>query len=170
MGERLNRLLERPESRAAFLTPPVPVLVWEAAPRERTSKELLWVTNPRIRLNLPSDDPLVYRVEKSTSKSNAFGLGVTLGRAANNDVVVDDPSVSRVHAFLQLDGHSRVWHVLDAESSAGTFVGGERLAPGRPAPLADGAVLLLGHVELRFLAPGSFEAYLRARPAIPAHE
>ena len=160
MGERLTRLLDHPASRASFTRPPAPVLVWEAAPRERTTPELLWVTNPKIRVDQPSDDPLVYRVEKAT-KQNAFGLGITLGRATNNDIVVDDPSVSRFHAYLQLDPHSKIWHVIDAESSTGTFVGGERLAPRRPAPLADRSVFTVGHVELRFLAPDSFESFLR---------
>ncbi|HVE85725.1 MAG TPA: FHA domain-containing protein [Myxococcales bacterium] len=166
MGERLTRLLDHAATHTAFTSPPVPVLVWEAAPRERTSSDLLWVTNPKIRVDRPSNDPLLYRVEKA-SRQNAFGLGITLGRATNNDVVVDDPSVSRFHAYLQLDGHSKVWHVVDAESSTGTFVGGERLAPRRPAPLADGAVFTVGHVELKFLSPESFGGFLKAWPKLP---
>jgi pSer/pThr/pTyr-binding forkhead associated (FHA) protein len=166
MGERLSRLLESPASRAAYTNSSAPVLVWEAAPRERTSPELLWVTNPKIRIDRPSNDPLVYRVEKA-SKQNAFGLGITLGRATNNDVVVDDPSVSRFHAYLQLDRHSHVWHLVDAESSTGTFVGGERLAPRRPAPLADRSVFTAGHVELRFLTPESFSSFLQTWPRTP---
>jgi len=163
MGERLTHLLDHPGKRAAFSTPPVPVLVWEAAPPDRTTPELLWVTNPKIRIDRSSDDPLAYRVEKS-SKQNAFGLGITLGRATNNDIVVDDPSVSRFHAYLQLDNHSHVWHLVDAESSTGTFVGGERLAPRRPAPLADRSAFTMGHVELRFFVPDSFEYFLRTWP------
>lgn len=170
MGERLTRLLDQPANRATFARSQAPVLVWEAAPRERTSPELLWVTNPRIRIDRPSNDPLVYRVQKSASKSNAFGLGVTLGRAANNDIVVDDPSVSRFHAYLQLDGHSHVWHVVDAESSAGTFVGGSRLPPRRPAPLADGCVFTVGHVHLKFLTPESFEIFLRTWSKAPVRD
>lgn len=163
MGERLTQLLDRPAKRAAFSKHPTPVLVWEGAPRERVSQELLWVTNPKIRIDPPSNDPLIYRVEKS-AKQNAFGLGITLGRATNNDIVVDDPSVSRFHAYFQQDGHSKFWHLVDAESSTGTFVGGGRLAPRRPAPLADGAVFVVGHVELKFLTPESFESFLRSWP------
>src|SRR4051812_2257457 len=167
MGERLTRLLDSPANRAAYANFSAPLLVWEGAPHQRTTSELLWVTNPKIRIDRPSNDPIVYRVEKA-SKQNAFGLGITLGRAANNDIVVDDPSVSRFHAYLQLDNHSRVWHLVDAESSTGTFVGGERLAPRRPAPLADRSMFTVGHVELRFLTPESFDSFVRSWPRIPS--
>src|SRR5262245_48104738 len=136
MSERLQRLLERPALRANFLSAEVPVLVWQGAPIEK-DRELLWVTNPNIKTTNGGADPLVYRVEKR--KGNAFGLGITLGRATNNDIHIDHPSVSRFHAYFTHDEHNFVWHVVDAESSSGTYVGGERLPPKRPAPLQDGA-------------------------------
>ena len=80
MGERLTRLLDSPANRAAYANSSAPLLVWESAPHQRTTSELLWVTNPKIRIDRPSNDPIVYRVEKA-SKQNAFGLGITLGRA-----------------------------------------------------------------------------------------
>lgn len=162
MGERLTRLLDDAATRAAFRKAPVPVLVWENAPPPKLSQELLWVTNPKIRIERPGDDPLIYRIEKSP-RGNAFGLGITLGRAVNNDLVLDDPSVSRFHAYLVLDEHSKVWHVVDAESSTGTFCAGERLAPRRPAPLADGEVVRVGLVDLTFLVPEALERYVRRR-------
>src|SRR5262245_30999115 len=155
MGERLTRLLDSPANRAAYTNSSAPVLVWEGAPHERTTSELLWVTNPKIRIDLPSDDPLVYGVEKA-SKQNAFGLGITLGRATNNDVVVDDPSVSRFHAYLPLDRHRHIWHLVDDESSTATSVGGSGLAPCRAAHVAVRCAFTAGDVEMRFLMPESF--------------
>jgi pSer/pThr/pTyr-binding forkhead associated (FHA) protein len=160
MGERLSRLLDHAATRAAFWNPPAPVLLWEGAPPPRTSPELLWVTNPKIRIDRPGNDPLIYRIEKS-QRGNAFALGITLGRATNNDIVVDDPSVSRFHGYLVRDEHTKVWHMVDAESSAGTFCAGERLAPRRPAPLVDGEVIRVGLVDLTFLSPEALERYLR---------
>jgi pSer/pThr/pTyr-binding forkhead associated (FHA) protein len=161
MSNRLTNLLAAPALRAAYAMSNGPVLVWEAAPSDKASQDLLWVTNPKIKVNGPSNDPLAYRVEK-TSKGNAFGLGITLGRATNNDIPVDDPSVSRFHAYFQYDEQSRIWHVVDAESSTGTFIGGERLSPKRPAPLLNGAAFTVGHVELRFFLHPGFEQYFEA--------
>ena len=48
-----------------------------------------------------------------------------IGRSMENDLVFDDPSVSRHHAQLRaLHGH---YEVFDLSSRAGTFVNGERI-------------------------------------------
>jgi pSer/pThr/pTyr-binding forkhead associated (FHA) protein len=54
------------------------------------------------------------------------GERITIGRSADNDVVLtDDSQVSRVHALLEpLAGG---WSVRDVGSSNGTFVNGKRL-------------------------------------------
>lgn len=79
-----------------------------------------------------------------------FGLPLTLGAAAGNDVTFDDPRVSRNHAVLERRG--RVIELVDLNSENGTLVNGERIA--RRA-LADGdRVSLGGTVELTFEARG----------------
>jgi pSer/pThr/pTyr-binding forkhead associated (FHA) protein len=139
-----------------------PVLIWAGAPAPKTKadQELLWVTQGQIKLN-PGNDPLVFALAKQTGKTNAFGLGITLGRTPNNDVELDDPSVSRFHAYFQKDEQSGVWHVVDAESFNGSVCDGERLQPNRPAPVHDGSQLKFGGVEMRFLLAKAFEAMLR---------
>jgi hypothetical protein len=53
------------------------------------------------------------------------GDRLTVGSAGDNDVVVDDPSVSRVHAIVQqLNGR---WFIEDCGSRNGTSVNGRRL-------------------------------------------
>ncbi len=164
MADRLSELL-----RAQHLDPgasrrkPADVLLWWEAPRPKTSPELLWVTQTSYRLDAPGGDPLVFRLEKQQGAKNAFALGVTLGRTPNNDVMVDDVSVSRFHAYFQRDPHSSVWHVVDAESSNGTTCDGVRLQPKRPAPIPDGAELRFGAVKLTFLSAASFEKLLAER-------
>jgi len=68
------------------------------------------------------------------------------GRADYNDVVVPDPSVSTSHAKLQR--REGVWVLVDLDSTNGTFVDGERVKG--EAPLAPGAVVRLGDVQLVF--------------------
>jgi len=52
---------------------------------------------------------------------------LTVGRTDENDIVVDDPSVSRRHAQLRLAIQGDRFTVLDLRSSNGTFVDGERI-------------------------------------------
>lgn len=51
---------------------------------------------------------------------------ITLGRGEDNDVVVDDDRVSKHHAELVRNADGSV-QVFDTNSTAGTFVNGERL-------------------------------------------
>ncbi len=74
----------------------------------------------------------VLEVMNGVTKGAQHTLHVPLahvGRGAHNDVIVDDDSVSETHAKLQRrdDG----WHVVDVESTNGTYVGGQRIAGER---------------------------------------
>lgn len=52
------------------------------------------------------------------------------------DLEIKNPAVSRLHArIFRKDG---VWQIVDLGSRNGTFRNGERLAPGKAYPLADG--------------------------------
>jgi putative peptide zinc metalloprotease protein len=67
---------------------------------------------------------------------------MTIGRAPGASLVLNDPSVSRVHARISADA------VLeDAGSSHGTWLDGVRVT--EPSPLRDGAKIRLGDAELR---------------------
>ncbi|MDP2774907.1 MAG: FHA domain-containing protein, partial [Nocardioides sp.] len=48
-----------------------------------------------------------------------------IGREADNDIVGVDPSVSRYHAEIRALGDG--WEIVDIGSSAGTWVGGQRV-------------------------------------------
>jgi predicted component of type VI protein secretion system len=70
---------------------------------------------------------------------------VTIGSSLTNDVVIDEPSVSRLHAIMQVVGDT--WVVEDCGSRNGTFVAGRRI-PTMHA-LRSGDELKLGRVLLR---------------------
>jgi pSer/pThr/pTyr-binding forkhead associated (FHA) protein len=79
------------------------------------------------------------------------GEGVCrIGRGTENDVVVDDPAVSRLHARVEKEaGHYRI---VDLGSTNGTAVDGVDLRPWQPQPLMHGSTIVLaGAAELRFL-------------------
>ena len=67
----------------------------------------------------------------------------SVGRAADNDLVVTHPSVSAHHAELRFD--SEQFLLRDLSSSNGTFVNGERVTS---ATLNAGDIVHLGPVAL----------------------
>ena len=69
---------------------------------------------------------------------------ITIGREAGNDVVINDPQVSRRHASLTWDG--RQFIIQDLGSANGTFVNGVRLTA--PQVLQQGDVIGLGPTAL----------------------
>jgi pSer/pThr/pTyr-binding forkhead associated (FHA) protein len=76
----------------------------------------------------------------------------TSQRSPDIDLTELDPQklVSRQHARLLWQ--AGVVRIEDLGSLNGTFVGGKRLMPHQPEPLADGANVTLGGVPTRFVA------------------
>lgn len=60
-----------------------------------------------------------------------------------------DAGVSRKHAKIIWQGG---WMIEDLNSTNGTYLRGQRLAPNQRTLLNDGDVLLIGKVEVKFLA------------------
>lgn len=72
-----------------------------------------------------------------------------IGRSEESDVFLVDPSVSRTHAIVEVDGAQPV--VRDLGSTNGTFVNGERIEASQ---LEDGDELMFGNTRMRFEAGG----------------
>jgi hypothetical protein len=70
---------------------------------------------------------------------------VTVGRAGDNNIVLQDTGVSGYHARFELRGAQAF--VVDQNSSNGTFVNGQRV---QQTQLAGGEVILMGDTHLRF--------------------
>ncbi len=85
-----------------------------------------------------------------------------IGRSNENELAIEDSSLSPTHARLRLDD-SGEWHLIDLSSSHAVLVNGE---PYAQATLRSGDLLQLGNVKLRFI--GSRAALsLGADPAQP---
>jgi pSer/pThr/pTyr-binding forkhead associated (FHA) protein len=88
-------------------------------------------------------------INEGVSRGKRYEIRVPLahvGRGSHNDVVIDDDSVSDIHAKLQRreDG----WYLIDLASTNGTYVGGSRLTHERRL---DGAPdVRFGGVKLTF--------------------
>lgn len=145
--------------------PAVPGLVWEAPPAATAAESTSWeMTATGMGVSRPSSiDPLIFLVEKGSSTNNPFAMGVTVGRVENNDLVVDDGSVSRFHAWLQQDERSSEWSLTDAESKNGTWVDGAQLTARQRVVLKDGATLKFGDVVMRFFLPEALKTFVGDR-------
>jgi hypothetical protein len=109
-----------------------------------------WGMNPANEVDLE-----VYPLTKKPQAS--FPDRITIGRTGNNDVVIADSSVSRLHAYVRRDGGA--WVVADAGSKNGSWLRGQILEARREKPLASRALLKLGEIELTFfLADDLFAA------------
>jgi hypothetical protein len=80
----------------------------------------------------------------------SFPDRITIGRTSNNDVVIADTSISRLHAYVRRDGSQ--WVVADAGSKNGSWLRGAPLEPRRERPLPSRALVRLGEVEVTFYA------------------
>jgi pSer/pThr/pTyr-binding forkhead associated (FHA) protein len=75
----------------------------------------------------------------------------TVGCTADNDIVIDDSSVSHCHAMLLIEDGEVL--LLDMESTTGTSINGAPALPDEPVPLVDGDMVKVGRVLLRYEAP-----------------
>jgi hypothetical protein len=98
--------------------------------------------------DLPSDIELeIYPLAKKSGAS--FSDRITIGRTPNNDVVINDPSVSRLHAYVKRGPHD-AWSVTDAGSKNGSWLRGIALEPRKQSGLPPSAVLRFGEVDVTF--------------------
>jgi hypothetical protein len=74
------------------------------------------------------------------SAFHLMGSSITIGRSAGNDIVVDDPQVSRRHARLDLRADTYI--LTDLGSANGTWVNGQRIAA--PVTLRAGDSITFG--------------------------
>lgn len=88
---------------------------------------------------------------------------VTVGKSRANDLVIDDPEVSRMHAVLK--SYPAGWCIRDLSSRNGTFVNGNRLTAERP--LRAGDEVRVGTTIIRFSMPPSAQDTASTEDAEP---
>jgi len=75
------------------------------------------------------------------------GKRLSVGRTKENDIAIEDQSISKAHASLLLNKEGKLI-VADTGSTNGTFVRGERIAYGKAVEIADRDSLLFGLVKV----------------------
>jgi len=72
---------------------------------------------------------------------------VVIGRDPACDLVIEDPTVSRRHVLVQVEGRVKI---TDLRSTAGTRINGAKLKPDVPCTIEPGDFLQVGKVALSF--------------------
>jgi hypothetical protein len=142
-----------------------PVLMYEPAeePSIASGEDDDYVFKTQSGISVPAiggGDPMAAVVEKT--KENAFKQRVTIGRTSNNDIVLEDNSVSRFHAYLE-QAEDGEWGLVDAGSRNGSFVGGRRLSVRTRVALLNGNSVRIGAVQLTYFSAGGFLEMLKRR-------
>jgi hypothetical protein len=119
------------EMRAAKAGVPIP----GAAPPMPDIQVIARVTMP----NGTREIPLIFK---------PGGRRLNVGRASDNDLSLNDASVSKIHAALLMTGEGTLL-VADTGSTNGTFINGRRISYGESRQIDDGDVVGFGDVEVR---------------------
>ncbi len=80
-------------------------------------------------------DAVVYPVRREGDENSSM---VTAGRARNMDVVLDNPSVSKLHFYFKRDAIDGQWTLADAGSTNGTVLNGVALDENQLVRVKDG--------------------------------
>lgn len=76
------------------------------------------------------------------------GRRLNVGRAADNELTLNDGSVSKIHAALLMTSEGTIL-VADTGSTNGTYINGRRITYGESRPIEEGDVIGFGDVEVR---------------------
>jgi len=100
-------------------------------------------------------DPLCFALKDD-------GEPLRLGRALDNELVIAEPSVSRLHAHLEQ--WASEWYLVPISQKRATLLAGRVADPGERLKLASGVALELGGVKLSFYDSKDFKALVSRVP------
>jgi hypothetical protein len=119
------------EARAAKLGVPIP----GAAPPMPDIQVIARITLPQGTREIP----LIFK---------PGGKRLNVGRASDNELTLNDASVSKIHGALLMTAEGTLL-VADTGSTNGTYLNGRRIAYGESRLIEDGDVVGFGDVEVR---------------------
>jgi hypothetical protein len=138
---------------------PGPWLVWEAGPWRPPAPDRATRASSERRSRDSAGDALALQVAPRPGRPGS--VGVQLGRGPDNDLVVDDGTLSRAHLLLRLVEAG--WTLQDLRSSNGTRLDGVDVN-GEPVAIEPGASIEAGSVRLTFY--DSKGLYLRLKHGV----
>jgi hypothetical protein len=112
--------------------------------------------------DLIRDQPMVLPIRKV---QKTFDAMITVGRTANNDLVINDVQMSKFHAYFRVGG-GRIT-LADAGSRNGTWVAEQKLVPkGDAVLLQPGARIRFGELTFQLMDAGACWDFVRRRAKV----
>lgn len=143
-----------------------PVLVWPQAGDWMDYKDFQFETyvsdfsdeepgdiSPHTESQIAQTMVIEIRKQASSAPSNM----ICVGRAANNDIVLANNTVSKLHTYFLTSGHEDSYEIVDANSTNGTMVNNIRLDAYKNQPLANRDYIQFGpSIQMVYLSPQGF--------------
>jgi hypothetical protein len=163
--QKLKRQLSRAEFERKF---PHPWLVRELDDEERPALFKTMVTNIKrtpppppkksaaggLLAQLASEPGRFGAYPVAKGGSNPWSDRILVGRASNNDIVLRNDRISKLHAWFQL-GPRGVWRLHDARSANGTRIDGLLVPSGdEGVEVRSGQTVVFGTVAAQVLESG----------------
>lgn len=92
---------------------------------------------------------VINEIEKNINLQLKTGSRLSVGRSRENDLSIEDSSVSKIHASLVLNNENQLL-VADTGSTNGTFINNERIAYGKAFPIENNKKVKFGSIEVTF--------------------
>ncbi|MBN2394159.1 MAG: protein kinase [Anaerolineae bacterium] len=104
---------------------------------------------------LPGDH---LRIARSGERPRAIQLSqatTSIGKSPDNDLVLDDPMISRYHARIDFNATTG-YSIVDLGSTNGTYFEGTPLTPNVAQPWGPGQTIRIGHTRLSLQPPSQY--------------
>lgn len=128
------------------------------------------ISTDALSAALASDPRLVGRFLHKVAKSdrNPFRDRISLGRATNNDIVMNHPSVSKIHAHFLGEGLEAPLgpselRLQDSGSKNGTGINGRAVIKGPAVRVRSGDSLKFGDIQCELLDAASLHFLIRTQ-------
>ena len=107
--------------------------------------------------------PGAWVIPLKKKKSASLDTRISVGRGMQEDIWIDDASVSKEHCYFTRSG--KEFQIADANSTNGTFVNGHALAPHVPRTLRSGDKVGIGEqIVFHFFPPEALYHMLFEKP------
>jgi hypothetical protein len=100
-------------------------------------------------------------IEIKERKEGAGTSHVSIGRAAQNDIILYNKMVSKAHAYLEIPEQGGNCSLVDVGSKNGTLLNGEEMTPHKVYPLRDGDEISFGpETKVVYFSSRTFHDFL----------
>jgi pSer/pThr/pTyr-binding forkhead associated (FHA) protein len=100
-------------------------------------------------------------IEIKEKKEDTTPSHVTIGRSAQNDIILYNKMVSKEHAYLNIPETGGTCDLVDVGSKNGTLLNGNEIAPHQSYPLNDGDEISFGpETKVVYFSSKAFHEFL----------